>query len=231
MTDNEIKELIGPFNGETEMPYYRPFTEYQNGVSYKVFLVGINPATAIYPKQVNDDEFVEMLRDSNIFKEKYHTIRKMNNKTGISRTRMGIENLTREIETKGIKILQTNIISLPTPSAKDPLLKRKEILEDSLNNFFVLLNKERPSTLILYSKKTLEYFRGLLVSKGLLDEKIRFNESLKVMEEREGPLFTFKNTDGSEISVFVCRHLRYYGKEGGSYNKFKNNVFKHLGES
>jgi len=228
MTDDEMKKLIGPFKGDPQNPYYRPFAEYQHENSYNIFLVGINPATSIYPEQVNEEEYMKMLRDAKIFKEKYSAIRMINNKTKISRTRMGIESLTRELEAEGEKVLQTNIISYPTPSVKKLRSVNKEIIEESLSNFLILLTKQRPSILILYSKTALNFFLKLLISKKIIDERVKFDHTLKVMEEQEGPLLTFKNPAGSEVSVFVCRHLMYYGEKGESYKIFKNKVFKHL---
>lgn len=79
-------------------PYLRPYISKRNSYDSKVFLVGINPATHITPMQLNIDEYIGLLENYEEFMEFYSKSRESQNKSKISRTRMGINSLVNWIE-------------------------------------------------------------------------------------------------------------------------------------
>ena len=81
-----------------EYSYLRPYISKRNPYDSKVFLVGINPATHITPMQLNIDEYIGLLENYEEFMEFYSKSRESQNKSKISRTRMGINSLVNWIE-------------------------------------------------------------------------------------------------------------------------------------
>ncbi|MGB3259390.1 hypothetical protein [Paenisporosarcina sp.] len=85
MNDLALKQLVTPYSADGKIhPYFRPYVCNGNKEHYKVFLVGINPATPICEKNKSVDEYIEMLRDNDVFHNHYEQLRLQNGMTKIS---------------------------------------------------------------------------------------------------------------------------------------------------
>ena len=108
MKDNILSDV---FLGE-EYAYLRPYICRGNPYNAKVFLTGINPATPIYPKQVSLDRYIEIVKNYETFMDFYLKSRKKQNKSEVSRTRMGINSLVDWIENEcNTGVIETDIFT------------------------------------------------------------------------------------------------------------------------
>ena len=133
MKDNILSDV---FLGE-EYAYLRPYICRGNPYNAKVFLTGINPATPIYPKQVSLDRYIEIVKNYETFMDFYLKSRKKQNKSEVSRTRMGINSLVDWIENEcNTGVIETDIFTYPTKNVKELLAIDKQILNKSIEKFW-----------------------------------------------------------------------------------------------
>ena len=87
-----IKEKVRTWCVPTQdnKAYYRPFICSGDLSKAYIFLAGINPATQIYPEEMDVDSYVDMLLDYSRFMEFYKSSRLKKGKDEISRTRTGM---------------------------------------------------------------------------------------------------------------------------------------------
>ena len=128
-----------------EYPYLRPYISKRNPYDSKVFLVGINPATPITPMQLNIDEYIGLLKNYEEFMEFYSKSRESQNKSKISRTRMGINSLVNWIEQEfNTGVIETDIFTYPTKNIKElkAILSETNDLDFSESPFPEATNKK-----------------------------------------------------------------------------------------
>ena len=193
--------------------YLRPYICRKDPYQAKVFLTGINPATPIYPEDIEFSEYLKIIDNYNDFMNFYVESRKKQNKSQISRTRMGINALVEWIESKcGTGVIETDIFTYPTRNIKELLKIDNKVLNKSIEKFWQVLMEFKPDTIVLYGALTVETFRKLLKEKKHNAEILGNNEENIEDLEKLCPFARIK-IDSKNIDVLACRHLMYYGKE------------------
>lgn len=234
MNEKELKELVKPlvYNRTTSMPYLRPFAlpkEFQAPAD--IFLIGINPATLISPKHICVDKYVKLLFDEEKFNAFYEEIRLKEKKSGISRTRLGTTSLIDLLETETQKkVLRTNVITYPTPRAKHLKSLPANEIDRAKQLFLKVLYEHEPATLIAYGQPTIQHLASALDAAELLATTPPVKIKVRDVEQSGVPFLRFKYKSGKEATVFVCRHLMYYGKTGNSFKDFTQTVIKHIND-
>jgi hypothetical protein len=214
--------------------YYRPLVWRDKGSEDSVFLVGINPVTPIYKKQITIRDYSELLLHADKFYPYYKSI------TGgeLTRTREAIKCfcdwLSKE---KKVNIVETDVIPYPGPRNVSELKQfskaNEGLIKKGKENFFKLLENIKPKVLIIHSqfaaKTVVEIFNNnkwkltnLSNSKNILEETIGDLQS-------KSPLFEYEYPDKTIGKIFVCRHFQYYGHGNGpTYVDFKAKILKSL---
>ena len=192
----------------------------------KYFLTGINPATPIYPKQVSLDRYIEIIKDYETFMDFYLKSRKKQNKSEVSRTRMGINSLVAWIENEcNTGVIETDIFTYPTKNVKELLAIDKQILNKKYREVLQVLLEFQPDTIILYGSLTVDVLKKLLKDKDKQVEYFCKNEDGIEDIEKIFPFARF-NIDSKNINVLACRHLMYYGRMGNSFEDLRRNIKK-----
>ena len=206
-----------------EYPYLRPYISKRNPYDSKVFLVGINPATLITPMQLNIDEYIGLLKNYEEFMEFYSKSRESQNKSKISRTRMGINSLVNWIEQEfNTGVIETDIFTYPTKNVKESNNIDKNILNKSIEKFWQVLLEFQPDIVILYGSLALNEFKKLVISKN---EEIKYySEEDKIEYIEEKCPYAKLNIGTKDVNIIACRHLMYYGNNGNSFKKLRENI-------
>ena len=224
--DNNIFNNI--YLGE-EYSYLRPYISKRNPYDSKVFLVGINPATPITPIQLNIDEYIGLLKNYEEFMEFYFKSRESQNKSKISRTRMGINSLVNWIEQEfNTGVIETDIFTYPTKNVKELNNIDKNILNKSIEKFWEVLLEFQPDILILYGSLALNEFKKLVISKN--KEIKYYSEEDKIEYIEEKCPYAKLNIGTKDVNIIACRHLMYYGNNGNSFKKLRENIKKIIEE-
>ena len=206
-----------------EYPYLRPYISKRNPYDSKVFLVGINPATLITPMQLNIDEYIGLLKNYEEFMEFYSMSRESQNKSKISRTRMGINSLVNWIEQEfNTGVIETDIFTDPTKNIKELNNIDKNILNKSIEKFWEVLLEFQPDIVILYSLLALNEFKKLVISKN--KEIKYYSEEDKIEYIEEKCPYAKLNIGTKDVNIIACRHLMYYGNNGNSFKKLRENI-------
>lgn len=210
MKDNSIFKDV--YLGQN-FAYLRPYICKKDPYQSKVFLTGINPATPIYPEDVEFSEYLKIMENYNDFMNFYIENRKKQNKSEISRTRMGINSLVKWIESEcGTGVVETDIFTYPTKNTKELLKIDNMVLNKSKEKFWEVLMEFKPNTIVLYGALTVDTFKKLLKEKK--QEVEFFNENQENIEDLEKLCpFARMNIGSQNIDILACRHLMYYGKE------------------
>lgn len=209
--------------------YYRPFICNGNLSKAEIFFVGINPATPIFPSEIDINEYVELLLNYEKFIEYYRANRIHLNKSEISRTRIGMNSFFSWLSNyTEYSILETDVIPYPTASLKELKKEPKCVIDKGKDIFYSLVTEFKPSLIILHGKKTVKKFNKIFIEKGLiLTNEINVEQSIEKME-LQSPLATFKYDNGKIGTIIACRHFMYYGKKGDSFNLFRQRTLKLL---
>ena len=212
-----------------EYAYLRPYISRRNPYNARVFLVGINPATPITSKQLNIDEYIGLLKNYEEFMEFYSKSRESQNKSKISRTRMGINSLGNWIEQEfNTGVVETDIFTYPTKNVKELNTIDKNILNKSIEKFWEVLLEFQPDIVILYGSLALNEFKKLVISKN---EEIKYySEEDKIEYIEEKCPYAKLNIGTKNINIIACRHLIYYGNNGNSFKKLRENIKKIIEE-
>ena len=212
-----------------EYPYLRPYISKRNPYDSKVFLVGINPATLITPMQLNIDEYIGLLKNYEEFMEFYSKSRESQNKSKISRTRMGINSLVNWIEQEfNTGVIETDIFTYPTKNVKELNNIDKNILNKSIEKFWQVLLEFEPDIVILYGSLALNEFKKIVMSKN---KKIKYySEEDKIEYIEEKCPYAKLNIGTKDVNIIACRHLMYYGNNGNSFKKLRENIKKIIEE-
>lgn len=207
--------------------YYRPFICNGDLSKVNIFFVGINPATPIFPNEMDINEYVELLFNYDKFMDYYRTSRTNLNKNEISRTRIGMNSFLSWLSNHTEHaILETDVIPYPTASLRELKKESKCTIDKGKDIFYNLVAAFKPSLLILHGKKTIEHVNEIFIEKGLfLDNGINIKQSIKEMEQ-QSPLMTFKYDNGKIGIIIACRHFMYYGNKGNSFDLFRKRTFE-----
>lgn len=206
-----------------EYAYLRPYISRRNPYNARVFLVGINPATPITSKQLNIDEYIGLLKNYEEFMEFYSKSRESQNKSKISRTRMGINSLGNWIEQEfNTGVVETDIFTYPTKNVKELNTIDKNILNKSIEKFWEVLLEFQPDIVILYGSLALNEFKKLVIAKN--KEIKYYSEEDKIEDIEEKCPYAKLNIGTKNINIIACRHLMYYGNNGNSFKKLRKNI-------
>ena len=212
-----------------EYPYLRPYISKRNPYDSKVFLVGINPATPITPMQLNIDEYIGLLKNYEEFMEFYSKSRESQNKSKISRTRMGINSLVNWIEQEfNTGVIETDIFTYPTKNVKELNNIDKNILNKSIEKFWEVLLEFQPDIVILYGSLALNQFKKLVIAKNKEIKYYSEEEKIECIEEKCP--YAKLNIGTKNVNIIACRHLMYYGNNGNSFKKLRENIKKIIEE-
>ena len=204
-------------------PYLRPYISKRNPYDSKVFLVGINPVTPITPIQLNIDEYIGLLKNYEKFMEFYSKSRGSQNKIKISRTRIGINSLVNWIEQEfNTGVIETDIFTYPTKNVKELNNIDKNILNKSVEKFWEVLLEFQPDIVILYGSLALNEFKKLVISKN--KEIKYYSEEDKIEYIEEKCPYAKLNIGTKDVNIIACRHLMYYGNNGNSFKKLRENI-------
>lgn len=209
--------------------YYRPIICKGELSKVDIFFVGTNPATPIYPKDMDLDTYFDLLMNYERFIEFYNMSRVKSSKQEISRTRTGMNSFLNWLVTNtSVAIAETEVVPYPTENIK---LLRKEpayIIEKGKEMFYELLMEFKPRLIILHGKETVEYAADILHRKGILSkESIDLDQHIEEME-RQLPICNFIYPSGKTANIMACRHFMYYGTTGESFKPFRENVLNAL---
>lgn len=212
-----------------EYAYLRPYISRRNPYNARVFLVGINPATPITSKQLNIDEYIGLLKNYEEFMEFYSKSRESQNKSKISRTRMGINSLVDWIEQEfNTGVIETDIFTYPTKNIKELNNIDKNILNKSIEKFWQVLLEFQPDIVILYGSLALNEFKKIVIAKN--KEIKYYSEEDKIEYIEEKCPYAKLNIGTKNINIIACRHLMYYGNNGNSFKKLRENIKKIIEE-
>lgn len=202
-------------------PYLRPYICNGNPYKAKICFVGTNPATPIYPEQINKEEYIKLYNDYAAFMKFYKENRVKNGKTAISRTRMGIISFAEWAERElGTYMIETDIFTYPTKNIKELKKVDKKILSKSLQVFDNVIREFKPSVIILHGALTVETFRKLMDGNNVR----YFSDNDKMDEIEKLNPYAEIELNGKTASILASKHFMYYGKTGNSFQNLKKNL-------
>lgn len=215
-----LNSLVQPYS--SGFPYYRPFILHGKPQQIDLFLVGINPATSVFPEDgVGTDLWIETIMDYRLYDDRY---------SSNGRTRIGIRGFLNYIKKHyPYPFLETNINAYPTPKAVD--LKKdsiKEAVIEGENRFIESLITHEPSIIILHSQQTTRYFIDILHKYKWISSRRVIKKTPIKHREQQLPHFTFFYSSGKKANVFACRHLKLFGQKGNSYKIFLDGLTPYL---
>lgn len=212
--------------------YYRPLVCNGKIEEIDIFLVGINPATPIYPHDIDLIEYVDLLLNHDKYLEYYSTLRLYQGKTKMSRTRIGMNSMVGLLKQHtNASIAETNVISYPTTSLEELKKEPLEIINHGKNIFYQLLSLIQPKLLIFHSKEALRIALEIMSNKGLIQDEHRMITEIAIKElESKAPVLEFTYENGKKGYILACRHLMYYGEKGNSFKEFTENVINIMKE-
>lgn len=223
----KVKELCEP-PGEGKA-YFRPMLCKGELSKVDIFLVGTNPATPIYPKDMRIERFVELILSYEEFINYYKSSRLASGKGEVSRTRTGMNSFLDWLsQHTSSSIVETEVIPYPTEKLK--LLKKepKFVIERGKEIFYELVTLFEPKTIILHGKTTVEEAVDIFERKGLISSNvINLEESIEQMEA-SSPIQSFVYPSGKSGTILACRHFMYYGRTGNSFSAFRQKVLANL---
>lgn len=227
---NELKGMCTPPG--PGKAYYRPLLcKSHNGNIDKlpIFIVGINPATPIYPKQINDiQEYVDLIMDYEAFTEYYQATRKEAGKKPESKTRTAINQFVEWLfSMTQVSIAETNIVPYPTESLALLNKEPKEVFNGGTAIFYKLMMHYQPRVMILHGKTTAQMLTNLLIDNKLITNTKGnefFNTVVKMDYSADSKLAEFIYPDGQACSIIAYRHFMSYGLKGPKSQLFMNRV-------
>jgi hypothetical protein len=190
-----------------------------------IFFVGINPATPIYPYEMDLGNYVHLLTNYDDFIKYYKAIRIEQGKTELSRTRAGMNAFLAWVTSQTeLPIFETNVIAYPTANLKELRREPEWVIARGKEIFAYLITSFQPKVFILHGKNTVVNFTEVLKKMGVgIQNNIDYGAKIDQMEQR-CPLLEIKYPDGETASILACRHFMYYGSKGESYASFKENI-------
>lgn len=223
---NELREMcMPPGPGKA---YFRPLLCKGRIDHLPIFIVGINPATPIYPNQKGLEEYYNLITNYEAFMKLYSDARVAEGKKPLSKTRESIKSIVEWLSTKTpASIAETNII--PYPTEKAALLKKEpeSVLNQGKDIFYRLLMHYQPEILILHGKSTSQMLAELLFHKGLVavNEKDELLATILKMDySANSPLAEFNYPDGESCSIVAYKHFKYYGPNGKDSSLFRGRI-------
>ena len=104
----------------------------------------------------------------------------------------------------------------------------KNILNKSIEKFWQVLLDFKPDIIILYGSLALNEFKKLVISKNM--EIKYYSEEDKIEYIEEKCPYAKLNIGTKDVNIIACRHLMYYGNNGNSFKKLRENIKKIIEE-
>lgn len=171
-------------------------------------IVGVNPATPISARDgVAFDDYVSSLSDFERFLAIYDGIRTKRGKTRRSPTRDGLDAASCWLSARGFSpVIDTNISPYPTKDLRQ--WKRLAASDQALWVFEEIVKAFQPSLILVHGKNAYTGFSARFAPEfartGPFDEL--------VTQPRLGNV---RWSFGGSAEAYVCKHLRFFGKNGG----------------
>lgn len=188
-------------------PYLRPLVIRGPHAQGGAFIVGVNPATPIFESDgVSFCEYADSLLSTEAFLSMYCRIRIAQGKPATSRTRAGLDGAAQWLQSLGFNtVLDTNISPYPTRSEAE--WKRLSNEEKELHVFPEIVQMFRPSVVLLHGRVAYRKFTSLYAP-GLKKNCL--------FTEIDNPYLGTVDWDGGgKAEVFVCGHLKSFGRGDG----------------
>ncbi|MEN4919698.1 hypothetical protein ABE485_13560 [Achromobacter spanius] len=190
-------------------PYLRPFVVRGPLSTGGAAIVGVNPATPIFEDDgIAIEDYAQSILNLDQFLPLYQDVRRRSGKTRLSSpTRTGLDGASSWLASLGhTTVLDTNTSPYPTSSEKE--WRRLPESHKALHVFREVLELFRPSLILLHGKPSYEAFIGEfaphLRRTGNFTSVVRDHANLGIVP------WEF----GGYADVYVCSHLRFFGKEG-----------------
>jgi hypothetical protein len=209
------------------LPFLRPLVCKGDPARISVFLVGINPATPIYPSEkLKCDAYAAALVDDELFRKMYRNARQ----TDEGRTRQGINSF---IQWLGVRtdhvVAETNVIPFPTRNLEELYGPEMNLVRIRAKDVFLqLLNAAEPKTIIVHGSHAKNEIVDLMFSKGMVTDQSWKTIPNKDIESGKARLGV-KYASGNRATMIGCRTFMYYGKSGDSFRQFREHVLECLG--
>lgn len=172
-------------------------------------IVGVNPATAIGPTDIAFEKYLNLLLDASKFEEFYQDLRVKRGKSPTSRTRMGLRGLACWLMQLGHDfVAETNVAPYPTCSSE--ALYAVPLEHQSRWVFREVVHKLSPRLLVLHGEDALQEFTSSTAPHLQPKPGTKFTDLIK--SPRLGEVIW---PNGMRCEIYVCSHLRYFGKAGG----------------
>ncbi|WP_108668958.1 hypothetical protein [Peribacillus acanthi] len=206
-----LKALVLPYSDKA--PYYRPFLLHGELQQVDIFLVGINPATSVYPSEVNIETWINTIVDYRLYNRDFSS--KGSTRRGIN----GFLTFVKKHYTHSL--IETNFNSYPTSKAEQLAQSHiRQEVEEGEKRFIKVIEAHEPALIILHGQQTITMFMDMLKKKNWKPSKRLFKKTPIEDRETQFPHFTFQYSSGKIAQVFSCRHLQYFGNKGDSYKEF-----------
>lgn len=227
ITFDELKELSqAPSDGKA---YYRPLICSGELDKADIFFVGTNPATPIYPRDLEHDDYIDLLMNYKEYIEYYKKCRVDKGKSEFSRTRIGMNSFLNWLsQHTSSSIIETEVIPYPTDKLKTLWKEPIAIIEKGKNIFVDVILRFTPRLIILHGKETVEQALDIFMKRNIkVDRYVDLKQSIDSMEG-QASLFTITYSNGKKGVIIACRHFVYYGYKGDSFSDFRNKVLSLL---
>ena len=222
-TKSELRELCKP-PGEGKA-YYRPFICKGDINNIQIFLVGINPATPIYPSDMGLDEYLDKILDYDAFLNFYKDNRRKHGKPELSRTREAINSFVNWLGTKTqVSVAETNIIPYLTVDLKHLNHEDNYIKDRGRTLFLSLFNRFQPSLIITHGKVTVKEILNLFNTNNFIINKEASEYLLDMDYLNTDSIHCITFPDGKNCSIISFRHFRFYGANGEKSEEFRRVV-------
>ncbi|MCG3577525.1 hypothetical protein, partial [Ralstonia solanacearum] len=189
-------------------PYLRPFVCRGPMMTGGALIVGVNPATPISASDgVAFDDYVSSLSDFERFLAIYDGIRAKHGKAGRTRTRNGLDAASCWLSALGFSpVIDTNISPYPTRDLRQ--WKRLPATNQALWVFEQVVKIFQPSLILLHGQNAYTQFSTRFAPEFARNGP--FDEIVK--QPRLGSVcWSF----GGTAEAYVCKHLRFFGRNGG----------------
>ncbi|MBB6215075.1 hypothetical protein HNQ80_001164 [Anaerosolibacter carboniphilus] len=209
--------------------YYRPILCKGPLNKVDIFFVGTNPATPIYPKDMDLDTYIELLLDYEKFIEYYKKSRIRSDKGKFSRTRIGMNSFIEWLSSNtDASIAETEVVPYPTENLKQLKKEPTYIIDRGKEIFYQLVMEFTPKLIIIHGKDTVEHFIDIFSERGIIPADIVDTDETIDNLEMKLPLLKLPYPNGKFAIVMACRHFMYYGSKGESFKQFRENILSLL---
>ena len=191
--------------------YLRPFVSRGPLKRGEAAIVGLNPATAIRSTDIPFEQYLHLLLNLDAFTTFYRELRVRRKKRASSPTRTGLNGMAKWLSVLGWQcIVDTNVSPYPTESKE--ALEKVPAKWQSRWVFKEVVRTFAPRLIVLHGEDALDDFvSGVALG---LRSRARGRTFWRLVDESPR-LGQITWAGGESCDVFVCRHLRFFGHQGG----------------